>query len=363
MGKKKLLVFHTKVAPYRVDFFNTLAGHYDMYLCMDRKSVYGGLYTDIEKSYRFLYKEMATPQSIRAAYKYVAKEIQTWKPDIVMVSECGLISLMAVLYRKLHKARYRIVSIIDDSYDQLTEGRQFTKRHEWAEKLLVPCFDQVINVDERVAGLFRNRYGKGVSFPIIRDENLYRCILDDALPISNEYIERYSLSGKKIVLYVGRFVPLKNIPSIIKAFQKIGDDNSRLVLVGDGEEKSNIVTLCEGDDRVIMTCSLSGKALYAWYNIANLFVLASYQESFGAVTNEALMAGCKCLITERAGSSSLIKDGENGSCFNPLDEDDLAEKMRKLLNESEPIRDAAEIRPCLMQTTYEEEMNKVLSAI
>ena len=30
--KKRLLVFHTKVAPYRVDFFNRLAEHYDMFM-------------------------------------------------------------------------------------------------------------------------------------------------------------------------------------------------------------------------------------------------------------------------------------------------------------------------------------------
>ncbi len=361
--KKKLLVFHTKVAPYRVDFFNTLAERYDMFLCMDRKFVYGGLYTDVEKSYRFDYKEMISTKGMRETYKQVKQEIIAWHPDIVMVSECGLISLAAILYRILHHAKYRIISIIDDSFDQLTEGRQFTKRHVVAEKLMIPRFDQVINVDERVANLFQAQYGKGVSFPIIRDESLYREFLEKSLAKGQEYIEQYGLSGKKVLLYVGRFVKVKNIPAIIKTFKKVSDGETRLVLVGDGEEKSNIVKMYEGDNRIILTGPLSGNALYAWYIIANVFVLASYLEPFGAVTNEALMAGCKCLITKRAGSSCLIKDGVNGYCFNPLDEDEMAEKMRNLINESKPLTDMVKLRPSLMQTTFEEEMNKVLNVL
>lgn len=363
MKKKKLLVFHTKVAPYRVDFFNTLAKQYDMFLCMDRKFVYGGLYSDIEKSYHFDYKEMTSTKGVWAIYKHVKQEIKARNPDVVMVSECGLISMMVILYRMIHKAKYRIVSIIDDSYDQLTEGRQFTKRHEFAEKVMVPRFDQVINVDERVAALFRARYGRGVSFPIIRDENLYRNNLVSAQTIGREYIERYGLIGKRVVLYVGRFVALKNIPTIIKVFKKIGDDNTRLVLVGDGKEKISILPLCEGDSRIILPGPLSGNALYAWYNVASVFVLASYREPFGAVTNEALMAGCRCLISKRAGSSCLIAEGVNGYSFDPLDEEEMADKMHKLLDESQPISFDAGIRSCLMQTTFEVEMNKVLSVI
>lgn len=103
---------------------------------------------------------MTLTKGFSTTFKQMKQELKKCNPDIVMVSECGLISLIVIMYRILHKAKFKVVSIIDDSFDQLTEDRQFTKRHEVAEKLMIPRFDQVINVDERVAVLFRSRYGK-----------------------------------------------------------------------------------------------------------------------------------------------------------------------------------------------------------
>lgn len=76
-------------------------------------------------------------------------------------------------------------------------------------------------------------------------------------------------------------------------------------------------------ERYIIPWEKTGHELYAWYNIAQLFVLASWQEAFGAVTNEALQGGCRCLISELAGSQCLIKEGINGCTFNPHDQKHL----------------------------------------
>ena len=64
-----------------------------------------------------------------------------------------------------------------------------------------------------------------------------------------------------------------------------------------------------------------------WYNIANYLILSSYTEAFGAVTNEALLAGCKGIISINAGSNCLIKEGINGYIFNPSNIPELATKM------------------------------------
>lgn len=360
--KKKLLVFHTKVAPYRVDFFNELAIHYDMFMCMDRKVVYGRLYHDIEKCYAFDYVEDHMSRGIIQAYSYVLKYVKEKDPDIVMVSECGLISLLVVFIRWLFKKKYLIVSIIDDSFDQVTHGRQFSRRHVFAEKILIPHFHQIINVDERVSALFQRRYGKGVAFPIIRNEDIYRAGLFDCLSLSKEYIKDYGLENKKVVLFVGRFVGLKNISTLIRAYNKLEEKDVRLVLVGAGEEERALKALDVQSD-IIFTGALSGSFLYAWYNIADVFVLPSLVETFGAVTNEALMAGCKCLISERAGSSCLIRKGVNGDCFNPLDEDELCGKLGQLLSECDRCNRPDDLRPNLMPVTFKQEMKKVLQTI
>ena len=359
---KKLLVFHTIVAPYRVDFFNYLWKSYDMTMCIDRKEVYTSLYKDIEKKYLFNYSEFSTSKGIWSTFRYVISVIRSVKPDVVLVSECGIISIIVVLYRLLTFGKYRIVSIIDDSYNMLVDNNQFTKRHEKAEKVLIPRFDGIINVEPRVSDFFQKRYGKGIYFPIIRDEKKFRQQLIDALPISTDYIKKYQLGGKRVVLFVGRFVELKNVPRIIEAVQSLEDDSVRLVLVGAGPEEDKYRHIAD-TGRVFFTGPLSGLELYAWYNVADVLVLASTQEAFGAVTNEALMAGCKCVVSERAGSSCLIKDGINGYVINPLDIMELEIKLKLLLQQVDITNKKDVIKPCMMQTTFETEINKVINII
>ena len=56
--------------------------------------------------------------------------------------------------------------------------------------------------------------------------------------------------------------------------------------------------------------------------------LPSLQEAFGAVTGEALSAGCPVVVSERAGSAFLVKEGESGSVVDPLDTEALADALR-----------------------------------
>ena len=99
-----------------------------------------------------------------------------------------------------------------------------------------------------------------------------------------------------------------------------------------------------------------------WYNIAHCFILASYKEAFGAVTNEALLAGCWCLISNKAGSQCLVEEGVNGYTFNPMDEDELVEKMEKV--RSNMIIDETEkLRPNLMRVDYGERMTNLINTL
>lgn len=55
-------------------------------------------------------------------------------------------------------------------------------------------------------------------------------------------------------------------------------------------------------------------------------MLLSFQEAFGAVVNEALLAGCKCIVSEKAGSQCLVENDKNGYVVNPTDLENIAQK-------------------------------------
>lgn len=352
MKKNKLLVFHTRVEIYRVDFFNNLAIRFDMNAFIDNKHSYGSLSGNISHLYRFRYEEFNSDCGLLKNIRYVITQIRTNRPDIVMVSECGVITQVVVLYKLFLRKNFDIVSIIDDSFDQLTRNRHFTKRHQYAERVLIPFFSNIINVEPRSADYFQQKYNKGQFFPIISDDDIFREKLVKAIPFSRAYLEQYNLKNKKIILFVGRFVAQKNVISLIESIRYLHRNDVCLLLVGAGPEEKNYRDVSEGLD-VIFTGSLNGLYLYAWYIIADVFVLPSVVEPFGAVVNEALMAGCKCVVSERAGSSCLIKDGENGFVINPLNKSMISQRIDSILN-SNRRRDLEGIRPNLMPYTFKE---------
>ena len=117
------------------------------------------------------------------------------------------------------------------------------------------------------------------------------------------------------------------------------------------------------DSNVIFTGRLEGYALYAWYNIAEIFVLASTREAFGAVTNEALIGGCFTLVSELAGSNCLINNGINGFTFNPYNEEEMIKTIKKSI-EKTPLRTyPLVVRKNKMQYSFSEYVDSLIKNI
>ena len=311
--KKKLLMFHPVIAPYRIDLVNELSKAYDVKLCLMRNYLRSQKF-DIETLYRErLLVDPAYAQINKKSGKieyvsYVWNNISLFNPNIVLVSEFGVVAGLVILHKIIHRARYKIVSMIDDSYDMVANNHYLSYKHQIAQKLLMPFIDQIVNVDYRAVDWYNQRYGKGIYFPIVSDDVIYRNRLKSILPISEQYVRKYNLAGKKVLLYVGRLAPEKNLPVAIKAFLNAKVKDSVFLIVGGGAEAEKLHRLVGNDKSVLFLGRHEGDSLYAWYNVAHTFILPSIQEPFGAVTNEALMAGCWALVSEVAGSSSLVEE-------------------------------------------------------
>lgn len=357
--RNKLLVFHPTIAPYRVDFFNDLSRAFEIKLCIcdvhSQTFDYSKIYSQLE------FKPVPIGSHYRLPFKGFWKQLDSFLPDVVLVSEFGLGTISVLLHRWIKRKSYKIVSICDDSYNMLTEDNDFSLMHKWARKIIAPMLDDIIVVEPKVERWYQERYKKGFFFPIIRDANkqreVYHVVLNDSLDV----MYKMQLEDKNIFLYVGRFVAIKNIETIIKAFSSLDQKENVLVLVGSGEEESQLKSLVSQlNCNVLFTGRLEGNSLYAWYNIADYFVLASCLEPFGAVTNEALLAGCYCLVSNKAGSHSLIEEGQNGYTFSPMNVGELGEKMKQVIRVFPKMRPLKQVKPNLMTIEYQELMKNLI---
>ena len=145
--------------------------------------------------------------------------------------------------------------------------------------------------------LFGKRKYKVISNAIDLDKFKYSKIKRDKirkeLKVNNDII----LMG-----HIGRFCAQKNHDKLIEIFTKYHDNNkkTKLVLVGDGEEKENIIKKCEDngiiDDVIFLSNRSDTDALYSGFD---LFVFPSLFEGLGIVLIEAQMSGLKCYTTKK----------------------------------------------------------------
>lgn len=356
-SKKKILAFHPSIAPYRIDLFNTLHEAFDTRICLSMRNLRSQKfdYEKIEAQFEFvpIYLKKRFTIKNRIICKGYWEQIKKHDPDIVICSEFGIDAIAAVLYKKLYNKKYKVVSVCDDSYDMIVNDKDFSTIHKFLRKYFVPKLDELILLDKDTTNWYNKHFHKGYYFPIVCDDERQRRHYEEALTLANQYIDRYQLGGKKVYLFVGRLVAIKNVSALISAFDSAKLKNSVLVIVGDGPERESLEFQKQhSPSNIIMTGRLEGRELNAWYNIASCFVLPSLVEPFGAVTNEALLGGAKAIISQKAGSRCLIDEPNNGYVFNPDNEEELSATLKEINKEIQTVEKLSEVRPSTMSRTY-----------
>lgn len=279
------------------------------------------------------------------------RAFEEFHPARVFVSEFSPLALTALSYRKRYG--FRVISFCDDSLDMI-HGNDFGWKHRLARGIVPRLLDGIVLHSPAVADWYRTQFGIGTFMPIISDERRVRPELERVLPLS----ERLRPGEKPVVAFVGRLVGLKNIPTLIRAFEPL-KERAQLVIIGDGPEREALHALAPD---AVFTGMLSGDELLAWYNLIDILVLPSTQEAYGAVTGEALMAGAKVVVSRKAGSSDLIREGENGLVFDPFDVSGLANCLEMLLD-GVPENRTLSLRENLLPYRFETCMQDLLKEI
>lgn len=135
------------------------------------------------------------------------------------------------------------------------------------------------------------------------------------------------LQDEKVVIHVSNFRKVKRVHDVIHVFKQISEQvNAKLLLIGDGPEKSVVCELVKKlglTDRVLFL----GKQekVEELYSISDLKLLLSEKESFGLVLLEAMACGVPCIGTDVGGIPEVIAHGETGFLV-PLGDVDGAAK-------------------------------------
>lgn len=148
------------------------------------------------------------------------------------------------------------------------------------------------------------------------------------------------------LLASSRFVPRKNIPLLICGYRDYASsvsasdqDPLRLIVLGDGEQRSEIEAIVGEDSNITLAGFRSTADIVAYYHAASAFIHPSLQDQWGLVVNEAMAAGLPVVVSETAGcAESLVKSGENGFLFDPKNRNELTEKLIEFHELDTPTR-------------------------
>lgn len=102
--------------------------------------------------------------------------------------------------------------------------------------------------------------------------------------------KKYSLNNNRVILFVGRLTPQKNIHSLLKIFYSIKSqlNNIKLVIAGYESEKNYVRNLKKiADENVIFTGYVQDKELAGLYSLSNVFTTCSLSEGWSLPPAEA----------------------------------------------------------------------------
>lgn len=375
MKKKRLLVFHRALAPYRVDFFNSLSASFDSEIFYLNKNLSSQKFDQqilnrtIAHQYRYLTVGFNIKKSsIRFGIYSIIKK---YKPDIVLTSEFNYIAIIVLIIKILTKLNFNIITLTDDSLDRAKKCKGLRK---YIRNFCIKKFNGVIFSNLETLGWIKNSIktaAKLMLFPIIQKDELFRQKLSNSEAICLKYVDDYDLLNKKVILFVGRLVKVKGVDRLIHAYSLIckNHTDSILIIVGDGIEKEKLLKLKMElmiGNQLIFAGRFEFKHLYAWYLTSNIFVLPSHWEAFGTVVNESLLSGVPVLCSNLAGASELIIPGINGDVFDPFNINELSKLLDKYLQKAKPLTmtdNRIMMKSNLMPYSYNEKIEKLVNQI
>lgn len=149
------------------------------------------------------------------------------------------------------------------------------------------------------------------------------------------------LPEEKILLFVGRLGPEKNIDFLIKVFHKVAyeEKNTKLVIIGDGIERNKLEELVidlNMHDKVIFTGGQPREKVLDAYKQSDLFIFASYTETQGLVVLESMAAGTPVVALGKMGVYDLLKhENAGGIMLTELNEDDFTHEILRVLRDND----------------------------
>lgn len=258
---------------------------------------------------------------------FVVKKI---KPDIIHSHTISFhaAGLAAFLIKKFLRIPYVVWGQGSDVY--------LSRKKSFFRKTVLKNSDAAIALTNDMKRHMQKIYDT----PISVIPNGYDSDKFENLSESNLYNKLKIKKDEKVIIFVGRLHSIKGLSYLIEAMEIIYQKypKSRLLIVGDGEERTNLENLVKKmnlDKCVIFIGMVPNETVPEYMVASDVFVLPSLSEGFPLTVVEAMASGLPIVATKVRGLPEIIKDGENGFLVEPRNSEEIAKKVLLVLENDE----------------------------
>jgi glycosyltransferase involved in cell wall biosynthesis len=205
------------------------------------------------------------------------------------------------------------------------------------EDICLKKVDKIIVMNKSIESYYLNNY------PYLKDKIYVSTSSVDTekfYPYEQEKIiklkEQYGFNKfNKIIIFIGRLEKEKNIDLLLYSFSLLNNEkeNIKLVLVGDGREKIEIINLIKkiGLRNVYLMGNFSSEKVVEILNCSDLLVLTSKFEISPTVVKEALACSVPVVSVDVGDVKDILISEDIGMIVEP-DKYQISQAMEKCLN-------------------------------
>jgi len=203
----------------------------------------------------------------------------------------------------------------------------------------------VVPIGKKNRTYWEHYFGKdfpSFTMPYAVDNDFFQRRAREAAPQRESFRRELGLeSGRPVVLYASKLQTRKRCIDLVDAYIRLApapgvDPSAYLIIVGDGEERANLEARVResGLSSIRFLGFRNQSELPRIYDLCDVFVLPSYNETWGLIVNEVMNAGRPVVVTDQVGCQpDLVHDGVNGFVYPAFNVDALSQCLRRLIED------------------------------
>jgi glycosyltransferase involved in cell wall biosynthesis len=335
--------------PYRVPLYRELASttgwDFHVFTCIDREfdrlwevSEPAGFKTKKSYSLKYMRHQDFGHQQVCHVKKEVhlpigiVTDLLKFRPDVVLSNEFGMRTLLAAFTAKLigHKlVVYNEATCHTEKY--IGRPQKLLRKALRARPDAYICNGkQSREYLETLGAKKHDVFEVGQALDLESFDN------EQAAGYRDELRKKWNIHGT-CFLYVGQLIKFKGTDNLIEAWIKFCQSHqadTTLVIAGEGEDRQRLESeLAKSAINNVRFLGFTPRSELAnVYAAADVFVFPTLRDCFSLAFEEGMAAGLPVIGSIYGGESELVQEGVNGWVCDPLDSDDLVNKLKVAWN-------------------------------